>query len=154
MTRERSTEDLPPPYSENPPVNPFYNEQVHSVNTSDINRSRYSLDNSVSLDDRPLVVSPPCHNQPDPHRFSPIYSSNPLYPVLPNIPPYSAGVGVQGVPTDAVDHSWREYQMPANQEPPPFSAVTRRDPFLRRDSYFSDNEDASDAMGNLHLHPQ
>jgi len=154
LTRERSTEDLPPPYSENPPVNPFYNEQVHSVNTSDINRSRYSLDNSVSLDDRPLVVSPPCHNQPDPHRFSPIYSSNPLYPVLPNIPPYSAGVGVQGVPTDAVDHSWREYQMPANQEPPPFSAVTRRDPFLRRDSYFSDNEDASDAMGNLHLHPQ
>jgi len=154
LTRERSTEDLPPPYSENPPVNPFYNEQVHSVNTSDINRSRYSLDNSVSLDDRPLVVSPPCHNQPDPHRFSPIYSSNPLYPVLPNIPPYSAGVGVQGVPTDSVDHSWREYQMPANQEPPPFSAVTRRDPFLRRDSYFSDNEDASDAMGNLHLHPQ
>merc|ERR1719300_1231820 len=155
FSRERSVaEDLPPPYSENPPVNPFYNEQVHSVHTSDINRSRYSLDNSVSLDDRPLVVSPPCHNQPDPHRFSPIYSSNPLYPVLPNIPPYSAGVGVQGVPTDSVDHSWREYQMPANQEPPPFSAVTRRDPFLRRDSYFSDNEEASDAMGNLHLHPQ
>ena len=26
-------DDLPPPYSENPPVNPFYNEYMHSVDT-------------------------------------------------------------------------------------------------------------------------
>jgi len=131
--RERSVEDLPPPYSENPPVNPFYNDLVHTV-TSGYPSDHDSLDRSGLDDSRPLVVSPPCHGQPDPHRFSPLYpGSHPLYPVLPDIPPYS-GQGGQ-------------------QEPPPFSVVTRRDPFLRRDSYFSDNEDTTDAMGNLHLQP-
>merc|ERR1719209_2417628 len=69
--RERSVEDLPPPYSENPPVNPFYNDLVHTVNTnytSDHDHSRNSLDPSALDDSRPLVVSPPCHGQPDPHR--------------------------------------------------------------------------------------
>lgn len=157
LSRERSVDDLPPPYSENPPVNPFYNDLVHNVNTSypsDADDSRHSADRSTLDDSRPLVVSPPCHGQPDPHRFSPLYSSNsnPLYPVLPNIPPYS---GLPGGPAAPVDHQhWREYQMPNTLDPPPFSVVTRRDPFLRRDSYFSDNEDASDMMGNLNLHPQ
>ena len=140
--RERSCEDLPPPYSENPPVNPFYNDLVHTVNTSytsDADCSRHSLDPSALDDSRPLVVSPPCHGQPDPHRFSPLYSSNPLYPVLPDIPPYSGQV--QSPPPDP------------HCDPPPFSMVTRRDPFLRRDSYFSDTEDATDTLGNLHLHP-
>jgi len=140
--RERSCEDLPPPYSENPPVNPFYNDLVHTVNTSytsEQDHSRNSLDPSALDDSRPLVVSPPCHGQPDPHRFSPLYSSNPLYPVLPDIPPYSGQV--QPPPPDH------------HCDPPPFSMVTRRDPFLRRDSYFSDPEDATDALGNLHLHP-
>eukprot|EP00092_Neocalanus_flemingeri_P001509 GFUD01001611.1.p1 GENE.GFUD01001611.1~~GFUD01001611.1.p1 ORF type:complete len:407 (+),score=101.73 GFUD01001611.1:160-1380(+) len=159
LSRERSVvDDLPPPYSENPPVNPFYNDLVHNVNTSynsDADNSRHSLDRSTLDDSRPLVVSPPCHGQPDPHRFSPLYSSNPLYPVLPNIPPYSSGVS--GGPPAPADHQlWREYQIPDTDtlDPPPFSIVTRRDPFLRRDSYFSDNEDAAEMMGNLNLQPQ
>eukprot|EP00092_Neocalanus_flemingeri_P032579 GFUD01035435.1.p1 GENE.GFUD01035435.1~~GFUD01035435.1.p1 ORF type:complete len:374 (-),score=85.18 GFUD01035435.1:680-1801(-) len=159
LSRERSVvDDLPPPYSENPPVNPFYNDLVHNVNTSynsDADNSRHSLDRSTLDDSRPLVVSPPCHGQPDPHRFSPLYSSNPLYPVLPNIPPYSSGVS--GGPPAPADHQlWREYQIPDTDtlDPPPFSIVTRRDPFLRRDSYFSDNEDTAEMMGNLNLQPQ
>merc|ERR1719150_2313863 len=32
--RRGSVEDLPPPYSENPPFNPFYNDLVHSVSQS------------------------------------------------------------------------------------------------------------------------
>eukprot|EP00092_Neocalanus_flemingeri_P017768 GFUD01019225.1.p1 GENE.GFUD01019225.1~~GFUD01019225.1.p1 ORF type:complete len:407 (+),score=99.21 GFUD01019225.1:208-1428(+) len=159
LSRERSVvDDLPPPYSENPPVNPFYNDLVHNVNTSynsDADNSRHSLDRSTLDDSRPLVVSPPCHGQPDPHRFSPLYSSNPLYPVLPNIPPYSSGVS--GGPPAPADHQlWREYQIPDTDtlDPPPFSIVTRRDPFLRRDSYFSDNEDPAEMMGNLNLQPQ
>lgn len=156
FSRERSVaEDLPPPYSENPPVNPFYNDMVHNVSanySSDIDRSRHSLDRSTLDDSRPFVVSPPCHGQPDQHRISPLYSSNPLYPVLPDIPPYSAGV--QGLQSSAPERQlWREYQAPVSQEPPPFNVVTRRDPFLRRDSYFSDNEDASDTLANLHLQP-
>jgi len=156
QSRENSVNDLPPPYSENPPVNPFYNDLVHNVNsntsynTSDADNSRQSLDRSTLDDSRPLVVSPPCHGQPDPHRFSPLYSSNPLYPVLPHIPPYS---GVPGANPPAAEQLWREYQMPITLDPPPFSVVTRRDPFLRRDSYFSDNEDAADMMGNLNLQP-
>ena len=45
------SQDLPPPYSENPPMNPFYSER-HDLSGPD-------LDHSGLDDSRPLVVSPP-----------------------------------------------------------------------------------------------
>ena len=45
-------QDLPPPYSENPPMNPFYSERHDISGLSD-------LDHSGLDDSRPLVVSPP-----------------------------------------------------------------------------------------------
>ena len=63
--RRGSVEDLPPPYSENPPFNPFYNDLVHNVSNTSFH---------------PEVETEP--GLP-PDRLSP------LYPVLPHIPPYS-----------------------------------------------------------------
>merc|ERR1719219_1072933 len=70
-------EDLPPPYSENPPFNPFFNDNlVHNVsNTSfqsdpDIRRSPQDTNLEVDGGHYPGGVAP-------------------LYPVLPHIPPYS-----------------------------------------------------------------
>merc|ERR1719225_1436293 len=45
-------QDLPPPYSENPPMNPFFSER-HDVS------GHLDLDHSGLDDSRPLVVSPP-----------------------------------------------------------------------------------------------
>lgn len=124
-------EDLPPPYSENPPLNPYYSD-LHQ-DTSDL-----SLDHSSSLDDsRPLVVSPPSHSS-GLHSGDPLYQSH-LYPLLhPIIPPYQT-----------------HHQ---SEPPPPFTqhVTSTTHPFLRReDSYLSDGE-ASDAvagLANLHLRP-
>jgi len=67
-------QDLPPPYSENPPFNPFYNDLVHNVSNTSCHSE---LDMTRSPDDQPeLDVGPSS-------RLSP------LYPVLPHIPPYS-----------------------------------------------------------------
>merc|ERR1719369_1891330 len=79
--RERSVEDLPPPYSENPPVNPFYNDLVHTVT------SGYPSDHDSLDDSRPLVVSPP--SQPA-TTHDPLYQHQQhLYPLLhPIAPPY------------------------------------------------------------------
>merc|ERR1719192_2365067 len=73
-------QDLPPPYSENPPVNPFYSER-HDVSGQD-------LDHSGLDDSRPLVVSPP--SQPA-ATHDPLYQHQQqhLYPLLhPIAPPY------------------------------------------------------------------
>ena len=66
-------EDLPPPYSEDPPFNPFFNDNlVHNVsNTS------FHSDTNLELDGGHYPGGVP------PDRLSP------LYPVLPHIPPYS-----------------------------------------------------------------
>ena len=42
-TPDHTADDLPPPYSENPPVNPFYNEYLHAVDSS----NPYSTPNST-----------------------------------------------------------------------------------------------------------
>ena len=51
-SRQTQDTDLPPPYSENPPLNPFYTEE------------QADLDHSAIDDSRPLVVSPPAHCTP------------------------------------------------------------------------------------------
>lgn len=131
----RPSEDLPPPYSENPPINPNYSD-LHLDTSGD-----HSLDHSSSLDDsRPLVVSPPSHAPPL-NLNDPLYQSH-LYPLLhPIAPPYPS-----------------HHQQPGDL-PPPFHqhvVIPSSHPFLRReDSYLSDGE-ASDAvagLANLHLQP-
>jgi len=123
-------DDLPPPYCENPPpVNPFYNSSSIPA----------SMDNSHNLDesggvDPHLVVSSPMGRD---HTSCPQ-----MYPVLPNIPPYQGGIAVP------------PYQHIQQSSPPPFNAVpprTSMDRFHRRNSYFSDTEEFSEAVGNLNL---
>merc|ERR1719225_552003 len=66
-------QDLPPPYSENPPMNPFYSERHDISGLSD-------LDHSGLNDSRPLVVSPP--SQPA-TTHDPLYQHQQhLYPLL------------------------------------------------------------------------
>merc|ERR1719239_2070770 len=55
-------QDLPPPYSENPPMNPFYSER-HDLSGPD-------LDHSGLDDSRPLVISPPYQTPDSPPPFS------------------------------------------------------------------------------------
>ena len=116
-------EDLPPPYSEDPPFNPFFNDNlVHNVsNTSfqsdpDIRRSPQDTNLEVDGGHYPGGVAP-------------------LYPVLPHIPPYSP------------PHSHGDGQ------PPPFVTVTRRSQFGRRDSFQSDTEQeqAATRLANIKL---
>lgn len=136
-------DDLPPPYSENPPLNPFYNDLPHTVNSSS--------DQSFQLFDQSLTdysrLSPQGVNREN--RTSPCYSRQPSsqynssYPVLPNIPPYQVN------PLGGQLH-----HLPP-RDPPPFSNVSggRRD-MTRRDSFYSDNEDMGDTplnMDNLNL---
>merc|ERR1711974_312069 len=72
--------DLPPPYSENPPMNPFYSER-HDLSGPD-------LDHSGLDDSRPLVVSPPsqpAHSRPlVPASTAPLPSSPSDCPALPD----------------------------------------------------------------------
>jgi len=129
------TEDLPPPYSENPPMNPYYSDLHHD--TSD-----HSLDHTGLDDSRPLVVSPPSHPTSAQHPGDPLYQSH-LYPLLhPIIPPYQ---------------SHHHHSQQPGDPPPPFQHVTPTShPFLRReDSYLSDGEasEALTGLANLHLRP-
>jgi len=137
-------QDLPPPYSENPPMNPFYSER-HDLSGPD-------LDHSGLDDSRPLVVSPP--SQPA-ATHDPLYQHQQhLYPLLhPIAPPYQT-------PDSPPPFSL----LPQQPHPHPFlgsrqEVVTPGSgsrPFLRReDSYLSDGE-ASEAvagLANLHLRP-
>ena len=128
--RSSVDEDLPPPYSENPPYNPFYNDLVHNVSGNsrhsdqELDRSHagyHDMDMSNVSGRRSVGAR---HASADRDRVSP------LYPVLhPTIPP---------------------------AHPPPFSSVpsvvTRRPQFGRRDSFQTDNEDqAADMMANMKL---
>ena len=123
--RRGSVEDLPPPYSENPPFNPFYNDLVHNVSNtsfhSDLDITR-SPGDSRAAHNTELEVGPS-------ERLSP------LYPVLPHIPPYSP------------PHSH------GDNPPPPFVTVTRRSQFGRRDSFLSDTEpdQAAVMLSNIKL---
>lgn len=136
-------QDLPPPYSENPPMNPFYSER-HDLSGPD-------LDHSGLDDSRPLVVSPP--SQPA-ATHDPLYPHQQhLYPLLhPIAPPYQT-------PDSPPPFSL----LPQQPHPHPFLGSRQEvvnpgsRPFLRReDSYLSDGE-ASEAvagLANLHLRPQ
>ena len=161
LDSQTTSQDLPPPYSENPPVNPFYSER-HDVSGQD-------LDHSGLDDSRPLVVSPP--SQPA-ATHDPLYQHQQvcnwsligeikifnicfqqhLYPLLhPIAPPYQT-------PDSPPPFSL----LPQQPHPHPFLGSRQEvvppnsRPFLRReDSYLSDGE-ASEAvagLANLHLRP-
>merc|ERR1719336_1381284 len=74
-----SVEDLPPPYSENPPFNPFYNDLVHNVTNTSFHSE---LDMTRSPGERPGAHTEPGLSS---ERLSPLYP----VPALPHIPPYS-----------------------------------------------------------------
>ena len=121
--RRGSVEDLPPPYSENPPFNPFYNDLVHNVSHSAGGDAADTSSQDLDLSSGRRSVGGGSRHVSD--RVSP------MYPVLPNIPPYSS---------------------PPGGNPPPFSVVTRRGQFGRRDSFLSDSEqDPAAMMGDLNL---
>ena len=123
-------DDLPPPYSENPPFNPFFNDLVHNVSNtsfqSDLDITRSPQDRSATIQDLDGGHYP---GGVPPDRLSP------LYPVLPHIPPYSP------------PHSHGDGQ------PPPFVTVSRRSQFGRRDSFQSDTEpeQAATRLANMKL---
>ena len=127
--RRSSVEDLPPPYSENPPFNPFYNDLGHNVSQSSSSSVPGELDMSGHNPDLELTG----RRSGGGRRGGSSDRHSPMYPVLPHIPPYSS---------------------PPGGNPPPFSAVTRRNQFGRRDSFMSDTEDPVAMMGNLKLQPQ
>ena len=127
VRRSSVGDDLPPPYSENPPFNPFFNDNVvHNVSNtsfhSDLDRSGTNLE---------LEGGGQYPGGVPPDRLSP------LYPVLPHIPPYSP------------PHSQGDGQ------PPPFvtTRVARRSQFGRRDSAQSDSEPdlAATRLANIKL---
>merc|ERR1719348_1195586 len=125
--------DLPPPYSENPPLNPFYNDLVHNVShgSQPSDQERLSLDRSHQYLD--LDISGRRSGGGGDSRFTGVSDRvSPMYPALSNIPPYSS---------------------PPVGHPPQFSNVTRRGGFGRRDSYLSDTDDPAAMMGNLKLQP-
>ena len=135
VRRSSVGDDLPPPYSENPPFNPFFNDLVHNVsNTSfqsdlDITRSPQDrLGTNLELDGGRYPGGVP------PDRLSP------LYPVLPHIPPYSP------------PHSHGDGQTPAFVT----TRVSRRSQFGRRDSFQSDTEpdQAATRLANIKLSEQ
>merc|ERR1719410_590630 len=115
--RRGSVEDLPPPYSENPPFNPFYNDLGHNVSQSSTHSS-VPGDLDMSGHNHDLELSG--RRSGGGRRGGSSDRHAPMYPVLPNIPPYSS---------------------PTGGDPPPFSVVTRRNQFGRRDSFMSDTED-------------
>lgn len=127
--RRGSAEDLPPPYSENPPFNPFYNDLGHNVSQSSTHSS-VPGDLDMSGHSHDLELSG--RRSGGGRRGGSTDRHAPMYPVLPNIPPYSS---------------------PTGGDPPPFSVVTRRNQFGRRDSFMSDTEDPGAMMGNLRLQP-
>ena len=141
-SRQTQDTDLPPPYSENPPLNPFYTEE------------QADLDHSAIDDSRPLVVSPPAHPSHQHAPQDPFYHAH-LYPLLhPIVPPY------QGVPAgDPPPFTPTSHPFLHRPEARPHTPGGRREdttshPFLRReDSYLSDGEaaDAAAGLANLHL---
>merc|ERR1719348_198984 len=121
-----SVEDLPPPYSENPPFNPFYNDLVHNVSLPAAGDTADTSSQDLDLSSGRRSVGGGSRHAGVSDRVSP------MYPVLPNIPPYSSP--------------------PPVGNPPPFSAVSRRGQFGRRDSFLSDSEQEPAAMmGDLSL---
>ena len=122
-------DDLPPPYSENPPFNPFFNDLVHNVSNtsfqSDLERSGTNLELEGG------------HGHPG---GVPADRLSPLYPVLPHIPPYSP------------PHSHGDGQTPAFVT----TRVSRRSQFGRRDSFQSDTEPdlAATRLANIKLSEQ
>ena len=85
-TAEHGT-DLPPPYSENPPVNPFYNEYLHAVDSPNVSMNdSYPGRGSSPSDARPLVtpVAPPSSYHAHLH-YSPL-GHPPLYPLVQDAP--------------------------------------------------------------------
>ena len=123
-------EDLPPPYSENPPANPFY--QDSAMDSAD-------LELRQPEDSRPLVVSPPSL----PHTTDPLYQQH-LYPLLhPIAPPYHAPD-----PPPFALHASPPHALPS---------VTPSRPFLRRESSCLSDGEAAEAVAGLaalHLRPQ
>ena len=125
-------DDLPPPYSENPPFNPFFNDLVHNVSNtsfqSDLDITRSPQDRSATIQDLDGGHYP---------GGVPADRLSPLYPVLPHIPPYS--------PPHAHGDS----------QPPGFvtTRVARRSQFGRRDSFQSDSEQdqAATRLANIKL---
>jgi len=159
-TPDHTADDLPPPYSENPPVNPFYNEYLHAVDSSNpystpnstvnsanvsTNEASFTHGGRMSLDARPQsnLVSPvvPPSSYPGHHLpFSPPADHPPLYRLDQDAPRRT---------------SYQECTTPPYQQEDPFSHVTRRTPrqtpLRRRNSYFSDAEDVTEAIQNINL---
>jgi len=76
-----TVDDLPPPYSENPPVNPFYNEYLHSVDGGNVSLNSSRRGDESPGDGRPLVGSPlHPHQYPFNQPYSPL-GHPPLYPL-------------------------------------------------------------------------
>ena len=76
-----TVDDLPPPYSENPPVNPFYNEYLHSVEGGNVSLNSSRRGEESPGDGRPLIGSPlHPHQYPLNQPYSPL-GHPPLYPL-------------------------------------------------------------------------
>lgn len=128
-------EDLPPPYSENPPANPFYTDSA--MDSADLELRQLE-------DSRPLVVSPPSLPHTTGVATDPLYQQH-LYPLLhPIAPPYHT-------PDPP------PFTLHPSPSPHALAAITPSRPFLRReDSCLSDGEAAEAVAGlaALHLRPQ
>jgi len=141
--------DLPPPYSENPPVNPFYNQHLHAVDDHNVTYTDDRQRGDSPGDMRPLVVSPVM--PPNPYHYSDL-GHPPLYPVTPGSrsPTYHQESTPPYHPSDQFSH-FRAAQDSSGTRRTPEGHVNRRAPLMRRNSYFSDAEDVTEAISNINL---
>ncbi|XP_023335571.1 uncharacterized protein LOC111706871 isoform X2 [Eurytemora carolleeae] len=154
-----TVDDLPPPYSENPPVNPFYNEYLHSVDGGNVSLNSSRRGDESPGDGRPLVGSPlHPHQYPFNQPYSPL-GHPPLNikyraPLMEeSSPPYQVQDQFSHVtrrtPQQQVDPL--NYVTRRTPQQDQFSHVTRRSPLMRRNSYFSDAEDVTEAISSINL---
>jgi len=129
-TPESGLSDLPPPYSENPPVNPFYNDLPRNISTSSIAQSFGGLDEvGGGVPGEAPRLSPSLYPG---RRYSQAAQPN-FYPLLPNIPPYIHQVNPLGG------------QIVLPSDPPAFHSLSGESGHETgrawRDSYYSDTDE-------------
>lgn len=160
---EEVDDDLPPPYSENPPVNPFYNEPSFDLtgglqqHTSSLHyphhrRTGHSFDHRRSdpVGDAALY-SPSAGGRVPEQSLSVSVSTPGPFHLLSHSPLYP--VRLDGGPGFGQDTATPPYQVHD-----PFGHVTQRRPDVgrdhlaaRRSSCYSDAEDVTDAISSLNL---
>ena len=91
-------ENLPPPYSEIPPFNPFYNGLAHTQHKRSSSNAFISVDESKKVNSQTQALTPSTHAQPNPANTSRSTNYACMYPDL--TVSYQAPGITQDIPVD------------------------------------------------------